>query len=92
MPLDLKAGQIFLALDNLQEQKSQRGSSPEDTESSLIMFSITNTEQQSEQRCYSKTREMISHLFSSKKYLQWFFYNAGVEVVMWIKQFLILVS
>lgn len=49
MPLDLRAGQLFLALDNLQEPTSQGGSSPEDTASSLITLSITNIEQQSEQ-------------------------------------------
>lgn len=34
---------------HLQEHASQRGFSPEDTESSLIILSLTNTEQQSEQ-------------------------------------------
>lgn len=69
MPFDFKAGQRFLALDNLLEQTLQRESSPEHTESSLIMFSITDVEQQSEQWRYSKTEKMISHLSSSKKYL-----------------------
>lgn len=54
---------------HLQEHTSQRGFSPEDTESSLIILSLTNTEQQSEQWCYYNTGKMISHLFSSKKYL-----------------------
>lgn len=34
MPFDFKAGQRFLALDNLLEQTLQRESSPEHTESS----------------------------------------------------------